>query len=295
MSRKRTDQLEPWTVWLRDALTARGKPARLAYDDKLAGDVLLLSIDAGERDRLVEITVVRRPKGRAHVTAMATTVDGATAARDAMSRMYAEISRLANAKRKFIHRIERLLDQLARSWKQRAGEPARGRDPALERLRTTLPEAWPMIGVGFHTDIVGADDHHTKEVYPSVFGAAVLLDGRWRGLAWDPERQRWVIRAGTMTALRRGRPDVDLDQGGITLLEAALMATAAAGAAALIAGSAADINAEVVASQKADRSCSWSDAFDPCDVIDCSLELADLGNCVPDCGSLDCGGLDCSL
>lgn len=290
---KRPDQLEPWSIWLRDALAARGRPARLAYDDKVGGDVLLLSIDSGERDRLVELTITRRARGRAHLTVLATSPAGAAAARDALGRMHDEVSRLANAKRKFVHRIERMLERLVATWDERAAQPAPERDAALERLRGALPEAWPMIGLGFHTDVAGVDDHHTRDVYPSVFGAAVGLDGRWRGLAWEPERRRWLIRNGTLTALRRARPGVDLDAGGITLLEALGVGAAAVVATAAVAA-AADIDTDVEgAGRQNARSCA--DSMDPCDVLDCSLGLADLGSCVPDCDVLDCGALDCSL
>lgn len=288
-------------MWLRDALSARGKKARVAYDDKLAGDVLVLSIDAVDQVQLVEVTIARRPKGRAHLSVAATTLEGATAARDAIGRMHAEISRLANAKRKFVHRIERMLGELVGSWAARANQRPAGFDEALATLLAHVPQAEPTTGVGFHTDVAGAEDHHTKEVYPSVYGVAVQLEGRWRGIAWDPDKRRWVVRAGTMTALLKAHPELDLDTSGITLLDASLVAVAAGGAAAMLAASAAagaDINADVVGTKKSRESwCDLSDMLDPCDILDCTLSGADLGNCVPDCdlGGLDCGGLDCSL
>lgn len=289
---KRQDHLEQWTVWLRDALSARGKKAHVAYDDKLGGDVLVLALDPHEQTKLVEVTITRRPKGRAHLVVMATSHVGATEARDAIGRMHDEISRLANAKRKFIHRIERMLDELARSWSTREQQGVAERDGALATLLANIPQAEPMVGVGFHTDLAGAEDHHTRERYPSVFGAAVQLDGRWRGLAWDPERKRWVIRNGTLTALEKAHPEVDLEKSGITLLDAALAGAGVVGAAAI----AVDINQEITAKK---RESGWdcADVLDPCDLLDCSLSAADLGNCVPDCdlGGLDCGGLDCSL
>lgn len=290
---KRQDHLEQWTVWLRDALSARGKNARVAYDDKVGGDVLVLAVEATEREKLVEVTVARRSKGRAHLTVMATSPEGVASAREAFDRMHDEISRLANAKRKFVHRLERMLAELERSWSARAAQAPAEREAALGWLDGAFPQATPMFGVGFHTDVVGADDHHTREVYPSVFGVAVELDGRWRGLAWDPDRKRWVIRNGTLTALKKARPQLDLEQSGITLLDAVVVGAAVVGAAAI----AADINEEVQRKKQGDSGCDLGDVLDPCDILDCSLSLADLGNCVPDCdlGGLDCGGLDCSL
>lgn len=277
-------------VWLRDMLAGRGKPARLAYDDKLAGDVLVLALDSGERDQLVEVTAARRQRGRAHLTVMATTAAGAAAAHEAMKRLHTEVSRLANAKRKFIHRVDRLIERLAAEWSERATVPS---VEALEQLRAGFPEAVSMTGVGFHVDLAGAEDHHTKEVYPSAYGAAVMLDGRWRGLAWDPEARRWRVRGGTMTAIRKARGGVDVERAGISLAEAAVIGAAAAAAAM----AAADINQEIERSKKNEGSCEWGDVFDPCDLIDCVPSFGDLGNCVPDCdlGGLDCGGLDCSF
>jgi hypothetical protein len=275
-------------VWLRGALSARGKPARLAYDDKLAGDVLVLALDSGDRDELVEITAARRQRGRAHLTVMASTRAGAASAHEAMSRLHPEVSRLATAKRKFSHRIDRLIERLAAEWSERATVPS---VEALEQLRAGFPEAVSMTGVGFHVDLAGAGDHHTRDVYPSAYGAAVMLDGRWRGLAWDPEARRWRVRAGTMSAIRRSRGGVDVEGAGVSLAEAAVVGAAAAAAAL----AAADINQEVERSKKNEGSCEWGDMFDPCDILDCSLSLGDIGNCVPDCGSFDCGGLDCSF
>jgi hypothetical protein len=303
---KRPDQLEQWTMWLRDALSARGKKARVAYDDKLAGDVLVLSLDASDPMQVVEVCVTRRPKGRAHLTVMATSRDGATSAREAIGRMHAEISRLANAKRKFVHRIERMLGELVTSWETRANQRPAGFDEALATLLAHIPQAEPMTGVGFHTDVAGAEDHHTKEVYPSVYGAAVQIEGRWRGLPWDGDKRTWTVRAGTMVALLKAHPELNLEKSGITLLDASLVAVAAGGAAAMIAASTADINADLVGATKSKKSesswCDLGDVLDPCDILDCSLSGADLGNCIPDCdiggldcGSLDCGGLDCSL
>src|SRR5690606_3130992 len=107
---------------------------------------------------------------------------------------------------------------------------------------------------------------------------------------WDPERKRWVIRSGTMTALKKARPQLDLEKSGITLLDAALAGAAVVGAAAITA----DINEEVQRKKEDSSWCELDDILDPCDILDCSLSSADFGNCVPDC-DFDCGGLDCSL
>ena len=94
----------------------------------------------------------RRPRGRAHLAVMATTAAGAERARDWLTRAHAEIPRVANARRKFAHRFVRLIDQLARSFAERA---ASGPTEALDRLRAILGEAVASTGVGFHVELAG--------------------------------------------------------------------------------------------------------------------------------------------
>lgn len=286
-------------TWLRDQLAARGKSARLAFDDKLAGDVLVLSLDDEVQDHLVELTVTHRRRGHAHLTALATTLAGATSARNAVASLHVEISRMSNAKRKFVHRIERLLAQVVTTWDQRQAGGAPARDAALEELSATFPEAVAMNGVGFHVELAGVEDHHTREAYPAVYGAAVLMERRWRGLAWDPHRQRWLMRAVTANALHRTHPDLDFAQSKLALIDAAAIGGVAVATAAMVTAMAGAEEPQARAS-KASSWCDLGSAFDPCELLSCLPDLADLGDCVPDCdsfdlGALDCGGLDCSL
>ncbi|MCW5807070.1 MAG: hypothetical protein KIT31_32235 [Deltaproteobacteria bacterium] len=300
---KKPDELVRWCVWVRDALAQRGCAARLTYDDKVDGDVLLLAVSPSRRDDLVEITIARRKKGRAHLAVTATTAGGVTAVHEALANLHAEVPRLANAKRKFVHRIERLVGELARSWDaRRVGALARSSayHDALARLREVVPEAVPMRGVGFRAGLAGDGDHHhhTREVYPTLCGAAVPVDVSWRGLAWDAQHGRWLARSGTLTALLRSRSGQDLERAGISLgdvaIAGAVVVGAGAVAASLFGGN--ELDDEVEGRGRGNSSCG--DVFDPCDLIDCAFDLSDLGNCIPDCGSFDCGGfdgLDCSL
>ncbi len=295
---KRDDQLEPWMLGVKDLAASRGYSARLAYADRVAGDALVLTLDEGERDGLLELLATRRPRGRAHLAVMATTVTGASLAHDRLTRAHAEVSRLANARRKFVHRYVRLVEQLASTWAERAaGAPTE----ALATLQAVLPEAVAATGVGFHVDLAGGDDeHHTREKYPTVHGAAVLLDGRWHVLPYDPRRGGFAPRPAAHAALLRARPGLEPDKAGIVVDPevAGLTEPGAALVAASVIVGGGLVGTEVQAKAKAKESSTWADCVDPCDVVDvCNLgsSLSDLGNCVPDCNfDFDCGSLDCS-
>ena len=278
---------------LKDLAASRGYRVRLAYADRVAGDALVLTLDEGERDQLVELMATRRPRGRAHLAVIATTAAGAKLAHERLTKAHAETSRVANARRKFIHRFVRLIDQLAATWSEReAGAPSE----ALVRLWGVLPEAVAATGVGFHVEIAGGDDAaHTREKYPTLHGAAVLIDGRWHVLPYDPRAKTFAPRPAAHAALLGSRPGLDAARAGIAV-DAEVAGVTEPGAA-VIAGTAAAalLAAEVEPSKK--RS-SWTDCLDPCsgaDVCDLGSALGDLGNCVPDCNfDFDCGGLDCS-
>ena len=279
---------------LKDLAASRGYRVRLAYADRVAGDALVLTLDEGERDQLVELMATRRPRGRAHLAVIATTAAGAKLAHERLTRAHAETSRMANARRKFIHRFVRLIDQLAATWGERHTAAPH---PAVERLRAVLPEAVAATGVGFHVEIAGGDDEaHTREKYPTLHGAAVLLDGRWHVLPYDPRAKMFAPRPAAHAALLGWRPGLDAAKAGLAVDTEVAGLTEPSAALVVGAAAAAVMAAEVHASKK--QSSSWTDCVDPCsglDVCDLGSALGDLGNCVPDCNfDFDCGGLDCS-
>ena len=289
----RNDQLEPWMLGVKDLAASRGFTARLAYADRVAGDALVLTLDEGARDGVLELLATRRPRGRAHLAVIATTVTGATLAHERLSRAHAEVSRMANARRKFVHRYVRLVEQLATTWAARAATaPAE----ALTRLQAVLPEAVAATGVGFHVDLAGGDaEHHTKETYPTVHGAAVLLDGRWHVLPYDPRRGGFAPRPAAHAALVRARPGLDPARAGI-VVDPEVAGDIEPGAALAVGALAVGALVATEVQAKAKAKAAWADCVDPCDALDvCDLgsSLSGLGNCVPDC-DLDIGSLDCS-
>ncbi|MEZ4401507.1 MAG: hypothetical protein R3B06_15890 [Kofleriaceae bacterium] len=272
------DRLEAWTLWLRDALIERGAPAQVMYDDRVGGDVLVLVIAGQERDRLVEVVVSRRAKdgprtrGRAYLTALATTAAGAAAASDALERLHHDVSRLANAKRKHVRRITRLVAQLVSSWAARSTVDPPGRALALAEFLEVVPDAVPMYGVGYYGDLDG-DDGPERVRFPPAYGVAVPTGSGWRALPWDAAARRWTARPGLVAALQAARPGVDLAAAGITMVGGATVAAFTAASVAPV--------IERPASSRWD----CADSCSPCDLLD----LADL---VPDCDSCD---LDCNF
>lgn len=276
---------------VKELAEARGFTAHLAYADRMAGDALELALDDRERDGLVELLATRRPRGRAQLAVIATTATAIAVARDRLARAHVEISRLANARRKFVHRYVRLIDELATSWAERA---AAAPTEALATLQGVLPDAVPALGIGHHVELAADDDQRTKHKYPTVHAAAVLVDGAWRCLPYDPRRKGWAPRPALFTALVRSRPGLEPARAGIVVDDE--VASAIEPGAALAAGVGAAIVADQVAQRRKDA--WWADCVDPCDLLDlCDVAsfVGDLGNCVPDCNfDFDCGAIDCS-
>lgn len=284
MTRRRGESLESWLLWLRDELSARGVAAQLRYEDRLAGDVIVRAVGASAAATLVELTTTRRLRGQAYLAVLATTGASVAALAPHVDAAHARVPRLANVQRKFVHRFARMLDELARSWATRVAAPAAARDQALAQLRATAPEAQPMCGLGFHTDLAGADDRHTRAPYPTLVGAAIAVGSSWRALPWDPARATWAVSAGAGAALGAAHAPAALAAAGVTV------AAAAALPAAWIVGSEL-VDEPPAADAPARRACDLGS----CDVGPCDLaDLASLGDLIPDCDVVDCGSLDCA-
>lgn len=276
---------------VKELADGRGYTTHLAYADRVAGDALELALDDRERDGLIELLATRRPRGRAQLAVLATTATAIEVARDRLARAHVEISRLANARRKFVHRYVRLIEELSTSWAERtAGAPAE----ALARLQAVLPDAVAAVGIGHHVDLAAEHDQRTKEKYPTVHAAAVLIDGAWRCLPYDARRGGWAPRPSLYAALLRARPGLEPAKAGIVVDDE--IASAIDPTAVLVAGAGAALVADQVAQKRKDS--WWVDCVDPCDLLDvCDLAsfVGDLGNCVPDCNfDFDCGAIDCS-
>lgn len=281
MARRRGENLESWLIGLRDALAAGGSPARLYYDDRVGGDVLVLAVGGDDATRLVALTTTRRVHGQAHLTVLAADRSAAASLAAQLDAAHRDVPRLQNARRKFVHRFARMVRELDASWDARLASAPPGHREALAALQASSPAARPLCGLGFHTDLAGAEDHHTREKYPTLWGAALPTAAGLRAVPWDEHARVWSMSASTNAAL--GNPAVAMPAAVI----------AGAGVVAGVAAAGFVIDPPVAQpSRKGSSSCdpSCGDACDPSWAID----LASLGDCVPDCGSLDCN-LDCSL
>ncbi len=203
---------------------------------------------------------------------LATTRAAAASVAALLEASHRGVSRVHNAKRKFVHRLARMTRELDLSWGERVAATPVGHSEALIALRATTPGARPLCGVGFHTDLAGAEDHHTREKYPSLWGAALPTASGMRAIPWDEHARVWTMSASTQAAL--GRP-------------AANVPVAVIAGAGVVAGAA---TAEFLVAPPSPAGTSKSICSDVCD----SPNLFSLGDCVPDC-SIDCGDLDCSL
>lgn len=280
MARRRGENLESWLIWLRDALVSGGAPATLYYDDRIGGDVLVLIVGADDPERLVAFTTTRRVHGQAHLTVLAATRTAAATLAAQLEATHRDVPRVHNAKRKFVHRFARMTRELDTSWDERNAATPIGHREALIGLRATTPGARPLCGIGFHTDLAGAEDHHTREKYPSLWGVALPTSSGWRAVPWDEHARVWTMSASTNAALGRPAPNVP-----VAAIAGAGVVAGAAATAFLIEPPSGD------AQRKSGCNASCGDICDPSWAID----LANLGDCVPDCSSFDCGSLDCSL
>ena len=189
--------LESWLIWMRDELGRRGWPAVVSYEDRVAGDVLVLAVASDEPARFAVFTSTRRVRGRALLTVAATGCDQVTTLATILDELYPTVPRMNNLKRKFVHRFARMTKELAATWAPRVAAPAPAFTRALAALQQERAEARAMHGVGFHTDLSGAVDRVTDEKYPRVYAAAFETAGRWHALPWDPARDEWVRTPAT--------------------------------------------------------------------------------------------------
>ena len=276
MARRRGENLESWLIGLRDDLAASGERVSLYYDDRVGGDVLVLLVGGDPLDPLVAFTTTRRVHGQAHLTMLATTRTAAAAVAALLDVSHRGVSRVHNAKRKFVHRLARMAHELDLSWDDRIAATPVGHSEALTALRAAAPGARPLCGVGFHTDLAGAEDHHTREKYPSLWGAALPTAPGMRAIPWDEHARVWTMSASTQAALGRPAPTVPVAM--------------IAGAGVVAGASATEFLVAPPGVSTTSKSSCTPQCSDVCD----SPNLFSLGDCVPDC-SLDCGDFDCSL
>lgn len=282
------DLLEAWLHELSTALAPRGLNGTLLYDDKFRGDILVLTLPTTEG--LTELVAHRAGKG-AVLIFVAENARAAQVAASALGGLHHQVSRRANSQRKFVHRIERMVEHLVASFVTRA---AAYPGPQLALIQGAVPTAQPMTGVEarFHTK-----DHEEEPVlepssalsardlrkYVTRFAACIDIGPRKRAVLF--ESGRFVPRGETAHALRHMRQQRggDADEGFAAAfageaLELALIDAPIAAAEGVVAAAAAPSHiidglgdAVTSSSSCGDGGFDFAPDCDICDLPDCSF------------------------
>jgi hypothetical protein len=203
---KRETRFERWLLDVAEALGAEGWRTRLGYDDRHRGDWLWLvmaSPTTSPQLAHLELQLERKDAKSAVLTLLADTPDHLALLTRALDGQHRQIRRLDNAKRKFVHRLERMAAHLLATFEQRrGGYPA----AALDRLRGLFPAASALIGLeGSHrarkelsehreldaeADAPAGDAHLTRQAkrYRPAFAASVPLGEYRRAGRYRPRR-----------------------------------------------------------------------------------------------------------
>ncbi len=256
MAGSNQDELEVWLERMCARMRSDGLGVEAVFDDRMLGALIavLVTVDGA----LCEIDIVRSRRRHAHVAVFAESEAAARRLASALDDAHRAVSRFANAERKLVHRIERVAAQLAHGWQARiGGYPHDG----LARLQTSIRDARPMLGVGYHVDIAGDDADKSRHRYDPFCGASVPVGPRRRALIWHPQRQAFA--APTSTPPDGEAPQEASNDGNPV--------------------------ADVVLDATSEVCCALPDLG--------SLSCPDVSSLIPDCDSFDvpdcdCGGLD---
>ncbi len=290
-----SDRLDEWMHWLNHRLAAAGIACRYEYDDRLLGDVMVIASEGPSG--LCELIVTRHRRGHARLAVVADRREAIAALAQATAGIHRQVARRANAKRKLIHRIERVVEEAAQPASWERGERAtvgKAATAAMTGLRQLYPGAAWMIGLGLHTAVAGAGDR-VKGTFVTVLAAAITIDGRRRGLAYDPQQGAFVIRGAALAQTQRLRGQA-LTTSAVALAGFGLV-LAESGLTDAQLSELAETAAREAAAPPEERSsaCDWADACDVFDCVDLPSALipdCDLSGC--DLGGCDLGGCDLS-
>lgn len=286
------ERYERWLAVIAEHLTQHGIAAVLGYDDRHLGDMMYMSIQTGAG--YVELVVWRGKHGRALLTVFADSQDAARAVVAALGSLHRRIPRTRNAKRKFVHMVERLVERVGENFQSYMEQYPH---PALERLREIAPDAQPMVGAVAYRRV-----KPPKGDTQGRYGASVALaNGTRRGLRYNAGRGAFEAFGDLLAELSlriekagpRAHPDghPDLPWGAMA---AAPIVIGGVGGAALAAYAAAGGEEEQKQSEADDSDTAFFEVADTtCTILDCGIDLVDAVTC-PQCntGLEDLGGCD---
>jgi hypothetical protein len=286
---EREDRYERWLSDIAQHLRGSGVAVALGYDDRPVNNMMYLGVYCPEG--YTELMLMRGGRGSATAVVLSENRDAAGAAARELAGAHRDVLRRHNAKRKFLHMIERIATRLAGEFADRARDYPEG---ALKRLGRVVTDAQPMTGIVAHRHI----KKRRRSGDEVRYGASIAVhqddqgmpvaEPLKRALRYDQDRQLFKAYGNALHSLRN-------DYGGEL---AAIVAPGAADGALMLMDSA--VAAET--KESGDKS-SWT-LSDVCDCSDCGLDLvscmpsdfdcSDIGGCdTPDCGGCDIP--DCSF
>ena len=194
--------IEVWLLAIANHLRGKGLACELAYDDFRLGNLLALSVPTPHG--LGELDVRRKKKGAVLIVS-AESLAALRVVTDTLGPLHETVRRLENAKRKFVHRIERMVEHLEATFEERAQHFPK---KALERVRELFPEAAPMTGI---EALFRAKEHEPESVmfvpgapdrqvarqarrYPSRFAVKIPTAAGERAALYEPERGLFQLR-----------------------------------------------------------------------------------------------------
>lgn len=274
---QKEQRFERWLLTIAEHLKGSGGQCVPRYEGQRGSDTLLLDVATGPG--LGQLRVHRRGKG-ALVVVLTESAAVARTLGTELERLARNTSRLANAKRKFVHRLARIAAELEARF---AGHLPHLPVAALDAVQGRYPGTLPMVGVEGryrHKDFdTPAGTTDARDKYGTRFGAKIP---RTRG--WDPSSpptQRFRVALlvdgvfvldGHPVAPRQGQDgseDSVLEDVGDAILETAV-----------------DVGFEVAVPTFDLDATSCVPEVGDCGGLDLpDLSCLDVGDCVPcDCG-----------
>jgi hypothetical protein len=285
-------RIERWMLEVAKRLSARGLAcAKPTYDGEVLGDRIALSW--GGAEDCGEVLILRRERA-ARMILLASTSAAARAFRDALAGLHADVRRLHNAKRRFMHRLERMATHLADELELRARDAPRAEWAKVSGL---IGEASLLIGIEVHT-FGGSRDEEAREAgasvdadlpirkglqkrYRTCYAVTLPSKAGVRAALWSPVRRMFVASPVSASRVRarcelRQRPPSDF----ALALSVAPLSSPAAAVVARVEG-----DVEVSAARETIDAST--------DVVETAIEVAEAAGACSDIGGLSLP--DCSF
>jgi hypothetical protein len=293
-------RFERWMLEIAKRLGARGvghtKPT---YDGRVLGERIALTW--GGMAAMGELLVLRRERV-ARIVLLASSAEAALTFHEAVSGMHREVRRVHNAKRKFLHRVERMSEHLHREFAPRSGDaPA----DALHRLQALFQEAQLLVGVEVKRPGRADDDADVgpagapvdaglpirkglQRRYRTRYAAALPATTGMRAALWSSTRACFVPSPVSMREVRRRLAAAQRPLDAASDFALAFLAMPAAAAAAEV-----RVTVEAPPDPSAQAAADAIDAS--IDVVSTAVDVADAAGACSDVGGIDlpdCGSID---